>query len=144
MEQQTGLPTERQIQILHVEDEPDLHQVIRAMAGDQFLFETASTLAEARTRVASQHFDVVLLDLGLPDGSGWDLLPEVREQQPSARVVVLSGKDVSVEEACNVEAALLKSQISAEQLLEVINDRINPTARKHSDELIVTHSVRGG
>ena len=77
VEQQMGAADERQIRILHVEDEPDLHQVIRTMAGKQFQFETASTLAEARTRVASQRFDVVILDLGLPDGSGWDLLPEV-------------------------------------------------------------------
>jgi DNA-binding NarL/FixJ family response regulator len=94
--------------------------------------------------VASQRFDVVILDLGLPDGSGWDLLPEVRERQPGARVVILSGMDISLEEACNVEAALLKSQISAQQLLEVINDRINLKAGETSNEHIVTHSVRGG
>jgi PAS domain S-box-containing protein len=144
VEQQMGLPAERQIRVLHVEDEPDLQQVIRTMAGEQFLFESASTLAEARTRIALQRFDVVILDLGLPDGSGWDLLSVVREQQPGTRVVILSGKDISVEEACSVEAALLKSQISAEQLLKVINNRINPKTRKSSDEHIITHSVRGG
>ena len=144
VERQMASLSERSIHVLHVEDEPDLQQVVRTMAGERFQFETASTLAEARARVALQRFDVVILDLGLPDGSGWDLLPEIRERQPNARVVILSGNDTSVEEARHVEAVLLKSQVSSQQLLAAINDRIKSEVKETRDERTATHSVCRG
>ena len=50
----------------------------------------AGTLEEARLRAASTGFDVVLLDLRLPDGNGIDLIAELREASPDAAVVILS------------------------------------------------------
>jgi PAS domain S-box-containing protein len=119
--------------VLHVEDDSDLHQVIRAMIGRRFDFETATTLVEARARVALERFDVVILDLTLPDGSGWDLLPEIRARQPEARVVILSGSDMTEVEALKVEAVLLKSQVSPRQLLNALNTRIQPASSKGND-----------
>lgn len=111
--------------ILHVEDDPDLHEVIRAMGGSHFEFELATTLADARARIALDRFDVVILDLGLPDGSGWDLLPILRAQQPPPRVVILSGNEMSIAERKKVEAALLKSRISPGELLDAIKAGIH-------------------
>jgi CheY-like chemotaxis protein len=51
---------------------------------------TARTLAEARVALAQSQFEVLLSDIGLPDGSGWELL----ERQPLARrvfAVAMSG-----------------------------------------------------
>lgn len=143
MKRQMGALNDRHVSVLHVEDEPDLFPVIRAMLGDQFHFDTASTLAEARARIALQQFDVVLLDLGLPDGSGWDLLPEIRKQQPQTRIVILSGNDTSAVEARNVEAVLLKSQISTQKLLDAIDGRVNSISKETSNERIASHSVCG-
>jgi PAS domain S-box-containing protein len=113
--------------ILHVEDDADLHQVVKAMVIERFDFELATSLREALARVKQEHFDVVILDLGLPDGSGWDLLPEIRARQPDTRVVVLSGVVMTPEEALRVEAVLLKSQISPHDLLDALSSRIQPT-----------------
>ncbi len=110
--------------VLHVEDDTDLHEVVRTMVGDRFDFELATTLREARARVSLEHFDVVILDLSLPDGSGWDLLPEIRARQPNARVVILSGTDMMPDEARKVEVVLLKSQVSPRELLDALNTRI--------------------
>lgn len=116
--------------VLHVEDDTDLHQVVKAMVADRFDFELVTTLREALARVAQERFDVVILDLGLPDGSGWDLLPEIRARQPDARVVVLSGADMTQDESCRVEAVLLKSKISPNELLDALSSRIQPTKPK--------------
>jgi len=124
---------QRHPRVLHVEDDSDLHQVIRAMIGRRFDFEIATTLAEAWARVALERFDVVILDLTLPDGSGWDLLPEIRARQPEARVVILSGSDMTEAEALKVEAVLLKSQVSPRQLLNALNTRIQPASSKGND-----------
>lgn len=116
--------------VLHVEDDADLHQVVKAMVADRFDFELATTLREALARVAQERFDVVILDLGLPDGSGWDLLPQIRAQQPDARVVVLSGTRMTPEESRRVEAVLLKSQISPNELLDALSSCIRPIKLK--------------
>lgn len=48
----------------------------------------AATVREARERIAAQTFDLALLDLKLPDGSGLDLLAPLQAQQPPAFCVV--------------------------------------------------------
>ena len=103
----------------------DLHDVIRTMAGSGFDIELATTVREARQRIALERFDVVILDINLPDGSGWELLPLIRDRQPEARVVILSGTDTTEDEINRVEAVLLKSQVSAHELLDAIGRRIH-------------------
>ena len=122
--------TAQRPRVLHVEDDADLHEVIRAMVGGRFGFELATTLEEARARVMRERFDVVILDLDLPDGSGWDLLPDIRQQHPNARVVILSGTDMSADEARKVEAVLLKSQVSPRELLDALSARIQSSRSK--------------
>ena len=55
----------------------------------------AGTLADART--ANGPRDVVVLDLGLPDGSGFSLIPELRRQPDGPRIIVLTSRDEDVE-----------------------------------------------
>lgn len=60
-----------------------------------FVVDVAATSAEARTRLASDRYDVVILDIRLEaasgDTSGLDLIDFVRARSPQARIVVLSG-----------------------------------------------------
>ncbi len=106
--------------VLHVEDDPQMHEAVRAMAGSRFDFELATTLREARARVALERFDVVILDLSLPSESGWDLLPEIHARQPDTRVVVLTGGDISDEQARQVDAVIHKGHIQHDELLDAI------------------------
>ena len=121
-----NLPVEMVLRprVLHVEDDADLHKVIRAMVGGRYEFELATSLADARAHVAQERFDVVILDLSLPDGSGWDLLPTLQALQPAPRVIILSGTDITPDEVGKVEAALLKSQVSPRDLLDAIHTSI--------------------
>ena len=128
--EQAHLATPR---VLHVEDDEDLHQVVRSMVGGRFEFELATTLEEAIALITLERFDVVILDIGLPDGSGWELLSEIRTRQPEARIIILSGVEVSPEQARKVEHVLLKSQVSAQQLLDALNNRIGTTWKKEID-----------
>jgi CheY-like chemotaxis protein len=54
----------------------------------------ASSIAEGRRRLDEARFDVALVDLHLPDGLGTTLIAELRERQPEAARVLLSGSDV--------------------------------------------------
>lgn len=82
------------MRVLMVEDEADLAILVRGgLAREGFAVDIAATLAEAREAVASVRYDVVLLDLTLPDGDGLDLLRQWRRQQNPTPVVVLTARD---------------------------------------------------
>lgn len=106
--------------VLHVEDDLQLHQVVRAMAGERFDFEHATSLREARARVALERFDAVILDLALPDESGWDLLPDIHARQPDTRVIVLTGAELSDAQAALVDAVVRKGDVNRNELLDAI------------------------
>jgi DNA-binding NtrC family response regulator len=50
-----------------------------------------SRLAEAKAAILDARYDVVLLDLSMPDGNGLELVPELRESYPDLVIVVISG-----------------------------------------------------
>ena len=50
----------------------------------------AHSIADGRKRVASGLYDIVLLDVGLPDGSGLDLLPEIRKMPSVSEVIIIT------------------------------------------------------
>jgi two-component system NtrC family response regulator len=53
--------------------------------------ETADTVAEALGKIRSGAFDVVLCDVRMPDGSGFDLFPEIRAANPPPEVIIITG-----------------------------------------------------
>ena len=112
--------------ILHVEDDEDLHAVISAMVNGQMVLDNAPTLENARFLLKQQEYDAVLLDIGLPDGSGWELIPDIRSEQPDASIIVLTGYDLSNEQLDSVEAVILKTKLTTEKLIGVIHRRIRP------------------
>jgi PAS domain S-box-containing protein len=118
-------------QILHIEDDPDLHHVIKTMMGNRYRFDHAATLADARARLTRTDYDLAILDLTLPDGSGWDLLPLIRSQKSQPQILILSSMEVSQTEAQKVEAVLLKSQITPGKLLNALGGRI----KRHQESL---------
>lgn len=111
--------------ILHIEDDRSLVEVVAAQLERIGTVEGACTLAEARVRLAGGDYDLILLDINLPDGSGSDLLPELRDRAPDIPVVIFSGDDVTAETAQAVNAALVKSRTSHGALLETIMKLMN-------------------
>jgi DNA-binding response OmpR family regulator len=106
--------------VLHVEDDPDLHRIVAAMAHGIADLDVARSLAEARIKLAEQAYALVVLDIGLPDGSGWELLPQLKLLDPEPPVIVLSGAETSPAQRAAVHSALLKSQTSHQDLLDTI------------------------
>lgn len=106
--------------ILHVEDDPDIRQVLKALIGGKGEVVSANSLAMARNLLESRHFDLIVLDIGLPDGSGLDILPYLAERELSMPVMLFSATEVGPDMAQQVGAALVKSRTSNQQLLETI------------------------
>jgi DNA-binding response OmpR family regulator len=111
--------------ILHVEDDPGIAQVVAIMLKDLADVSHATTLSEAHVKLAEEQFDLVILDLGLPDGMGLELLPHLHQTGPLTSVVLFSAHEVTATEARSVDAALVKTITSDEKLLNTITDLIN-------------------
>ena len=113
--------------ILHVEDDLDIQRIIAAIAQDFATFEFSVTLQEARLQLKQQHFDLVLLDLSLGGGSGWDLLTDIEALTLPPPVVVFSASEVDRRQSARVAAVLLKAQTSNEELLQTLQRVLNQT-----------------
>jgi PAS domain S-box-containing protein len=119
--------------ILHVEDDKDLLDVVLHMLGDHELVRQAATVKDARQLIVHEDFDAVILDLDLPDGSGWELLHDIRYYQPNTHVIVLTGELLQAQAASRFEKVILKSKLSATELITAVNKSVH---RKVRQELI--------
>jgi PAS domain S-box-containing protein len=99
--------------ILHVDDDQDITDVVSLILKEIGQTTKAASLAEARALLGRQKFDLVVLDVILPDGSGLDLLPEIGVTP----VLVFSVRELPVETAGKAGAVLLKSRTGNDRLL---------------------------
>jgi signal transduction histidine kinase len=143
----------KRINILMIEDDPDYFMIIQMMLtkemGDLFDLERAGTLKTGLNRLVAEEFDVVLLDLSLPDSWGLDTFIEIHAQTPEVPIVVLSNLDDEklATEAVRIGAQdyLVKDRIGSNLLVRSLRYAIE---RKEIDrvksELIstVSHELR--
>ncbi len=81
----TGTP------ILVVDDEPRIRRVLELALSDLgYRVVLADDLAAARTRLAAERVQLVLADLQLPDGTGLDLLEDIREERDDLPVILMT------------------------------------------------------
>ncbi len=113
--------------VLHVEDDQDLYQVVASLCREVAVFDHAASFEAAAQLLSTQRYDLVILDIELPDRSGWDLLPLIDQLIPRPPVLVFAGHDLSAEEASRVTAALVKSHVSNPELLKVIRTLTSKT-----------------
>ena len=84
------------LQVLIVEDDDVDALLIRQSlrtAPEKMEFVRATSLREARQQLSSVPIDVVVMDLGLPDGQGIENLEAIQEIDPTLPVVILTGRD---------------------------------------------------
>lgn len=104
--------------VLHVEDDLDTSQVVEALLeGEGIDYRFVTSLTAAREALAKEHFDLVLLDVNLPDGSGLELLNELT---PDTKVIVFSVQELGPLLRQRVTEALVKATTSNERLLAMI------------------------
>ncbi len=79
--------------VLIVEDEKSLaHEIAGFLRSENILCETASTGREASEKIAVNLYDFILLDIGLPDYNGLDLLREARRNNSDASFIIITAR----------------------------------------------------
>lgn len=90
--------------ILLVEDEPSLRDnVVIALEAEAMRVSWAGTGAEAERLLAATAFDLVLLDVGLPDTSGFDLCRDWRARRLAMPVLFLTARDSEIDRVVGLE-----------------------------------------
>lgn len=104
-------------QALVVEDNPETRSWLLTCVGAAFpelLLCAAANLAEAMTLLQAQQFDLALVDLGLPDGSGMDVIRALHRSQPDCYVVVATiyddDRNLFAALKCGAKGYILKDQ----------------------------------
>jgi signal transduction histidine kinase/DNA-binding response OmpR family regulator len=117
--------SDRPARILHVEDDQDILRVVSAVMGEEAEMIPARSLAEARSVLARDDgFALVIVDVGLPDGSGLDLLAELRHRPKPPPVLIFSASDYDPGTARYVAASLVKSRTENGELHDTIRHLI--------------------
>jgi DNA-binding response OmpR family regulator len=104
--------------ILHVEDDPALRsELAQIVAGFAFV-DSASRLQDAREKLRRERYDLLVLDLVLPDGDGMELVNDPPAGLPP--ILVYSRHALSPDRSLHIAAALLKRDTTPEKLEQVI------------------------
>jgi Flp pilus assembly CpaE family ATPase len=140
---------ESELSILLIEDEPDAAQLVDYVlsrgGSEPVTLEWATDLRTGLGRIGEKHFEAILLDLDLPDSTGFDTFACVRQRAAEPAVIVLTGQE---DEALALRAVragaddyLLKSNIRDRFLIQRIRHAVERSRLKHQG---VTSPVRNG
>ncbi|MBN1764710.1 MAG: response regulator [Sedimentisphaerales bacterium] len=112
-------------QLLLVEDNPQQREsIVRLISDDNIKVTSVGTGREAYQQLQSGNYDCMVLDLGLPDISGFELLSQIKEDESIAKppIIVYSGRDLTREEDIKLQeyahSIIIKGAASPERLLD--------------------------
>lgn len=132
--------------ILIVEDDTQIRNFIAyALKQENFAYHTASTAQNAMTILVSRKVDLVLLDLGLPDFDGMEVIKKLREWS-EIPIIVVSARDQDKEKAAALDAGAddyLTKPFSATELMARIRVAIRHMSKTSQVPLQPRMSVGG-
>lgn len=119
--------------LLLVDDEPPIQRVLApVLRADGWEVFDVGTAEEALALTASEPIDLVLLDLGLPDADGKDIIPELRSSG-RVGVIVLSARHQEAEKVAALDAGA-DDYVDKPFNIEVLRARIRAAERRLSDD----------
>jgi CheY-like chemotaxis protein len=138
------------IQVLLVEDNRGdarlVRELVREAGPDLVEFDHVEKLEEAERRLRVVHFDLVLLDLSLPDSEGLDTVIRAREQARSTPIVVLTGladEQMAIDALqAGAQDYLVKGRMDGHSTLRAIRYAIERARRERAEVLQKTRTTQ--
>ena len=134
--------------ILIVDDEPNIRSYIgRALAGAGYLTDFANNGTQGLRQALDGSYDLMVLDLVMPDMDGWNVLDQLMRARPDQAVMVLSCVgDVATKVGCLERGAqdYLTKPFSLAELLARIRVRLREDAHSRGDATGVGEVIRAG
>ena len=120
--------------VLVVDDDADIRDlIVQQLRQAGFDVEAAASLADVRAALSAKPFDVVILDLNLPDGDGVDLCREMRNAGRTEAIIMVTARDASIDRVLGLELGAddyLTKPFEPRELLA----RIRNLLRRRGDE----------
>lgn len=124
--------------IMILEDDKDLASGIKlALADDSLEFTLFDTIREARAAVETQNFDLLIIDINLPDGSGLEFCKEIRKSSKVA-ILMLTAKDTEMDIVTGLESGA-DDYITKPFNLIILRARIRALLRRMADDTSRTY-----
>lgn len=120
---------EEKIKILIIEDNPGdvrlINAYLKGYSGDSYTFSIADQLWKGLELLSDEIFDIIILDLSLPDSSGLDTFKRTYEHSPQIPIIVLTGLDSEIigmnAMKLGAQDFLVKGSIKGKELTRSIN-----------------------
>jgi CheY-like chemotaxis protein len=110
--------------VLHVDDDPDMLAVVASAFDGKAAIHSTPSVAEARAAIRRTRYDAAILDVGMLDGCGTDLVAPLRKRAPNLPVVLFTAQEVDGAPKDGIDLVLIKSRASLDTLVREVTDRI--------------------
>ena len=120
--QQAVIASNRMLpRILHIEDDFDFSNILAATLKDKAQLVSAGSIKAAKKLLQQGDFSLIVLDIGLPDGTGLDLLAEISNANTDPiPVIILSANENLDDTQGQVVATLVKSRVPESKIIDII------------------------
>ncbi len=133
------------MKVLIVEDEISLSDSIADfLRKEGYVSECVTDFETAQEKISVYDYDVVLLDIGLPDGNGLNLIPEIKAKGKTTGIIVISAKDAVDDRVSGLEMGA-DDYLTKPFHLSELNARLKSLNRRlnfNGDNSIVFNEIR--
>jgi two-component system response regulator VicR len=111
--------------VLVVDDEPDNLELIQfVLEGIGFETMVANNGLEALDKINTEKFDLVLLDIMMPDITGWDILKKIKERDANTPVIILTAKARNIDKLLGMRVLKADDYVTKPFLKKELIDKV--------------------
>lgn len=117
----------KEIKDLLIVEDDDIHKeaLIELIGTEDINIKGVKTAQEAINEVKTEHYDTVVVDLALMDGSGYEVCEYIKNRHPKLPIIIYTGKELDKEEKIKLQeysnSIIIKTANSNERILNEIN-----------------------
>ena len=111
--------------VLVIDDEPDNLELVKfVLEGEGFEVTIANNGLEALAKFSIVEFDLVLLDIMLPDIAGWDVLKKIKERNAAIPVIIVTAKTRNIDKLLGIKVLKADDYITKPFLKKELIDKV--------------------